>query len=688
MGRGGARITSKRTHLQGGGTNSGRMPTAETPGVTREQIQADRLKTTSMTLGDALAERAAALKPAEIPSFVENLQAAMAEAQRGDSRALNSYALAMSKLAVKEPLQWRAIQSASGMEPQSFAAALDTTKMNFGEADPNFVGPTRPEITPDDALAMQGDFMADPTAMLDERIGGELSAQAMPVSPPVMTRANVPWSWADFLGGAEAAKSARFREGRWDDTKQLFPQLASAEAIRILAKESGLPFTPVSGPQVAGRIDPAAKAAMDLIENEAKFNFEQKRGLRDQYTQEIAPEVMADPNIPDGAFSFGSDPSDRIEYTQRDLALARRVQDRLDATNVANYPEDLGDRIRALMAERLTQEQAVPLAASPAPSFDPIARQAELDAAAEQLPEEYLDPDFVGPLLPPPEVSVPDVGGNPDAPPVWEDPTVAMGGDALRMGDNLQRMNFNIRIPAGGSNKITQERNFLNASRSPLDKALEENQMIMEGRGSLPDNLVKLLTAPDADPELRALVYANQKALYDLDNRFPNHRLGVRMRNPMTGEVIVVPYPPDVLAGLAAQSMDITDLNTIDRMVGPMQNSMDIYNRLPPTGEAKKLLASLAEQADEPPTTSLFEPLKERHGLDKARLELREQRRRQLMQSLEEDAKRRAGMPPAKLYRHKPPQAPPTPDMTDTSMMPMSDRFASGRVNPLYALMG
>jgi hypothetical protein len=49
------------------------------------------------------------------------------------------------------------------------------------------------------------------------------------------------------------------------------------------------------------------------------------------------------------------------------------------------------------------------------------------------------------------------------------------------------------------------------------------------------------------------------------------------------------------------------------------------------------------------------------------------------------DIQRRQGKKPPVMFS-KP--KPPTPDMTDTSMMPMTDRFATDRMNPLAALIG
>lgn len=695
MGRGGSRITSKRTHLKVG-SREGEARPQPVPPVTRKQIESERAQFTSDTLADALAGRAAALTEAQIPAFVDNMQGALLEAQKGDRRALDTYSLAMNKLFIKNPLRWQAIQVASGMDMPSFAKQFAPQKAADPLAAANAaLGPAQDipaeqvagvaNKIVDDLAYGRGQQMGEELAV-DPRVGGNLAAQPMPVNPAAEpTRADAQWRWADFLGGSTPAEKAYFEGKRNDANRQLLPQIGGMETIRALREMSGLPFHPVVGPQKAGALDPAVKSAMSLIENNARYDFDKKSQMRPQIEQQVTAEAMADPSIPEQSRAaayeldpeFIGPPSGRAD--QLSQAINLRVQDQLDAMPVATYPEDLRNKVRELMARRLMQQPEVPAQYVPSAAPDPMARQAELDAAADQLPDEYMDPEFMGPLPPPPEVSVPDVSGDPDAPPVYQDPTVEMDPAQMQMAQNLDMMNFGIRVPGTAPASSVRERDFINQSRSPLDKALEENQMIMDGRGSLPDAVATLLSrSQGVDPEVQSLIAANKGSIYDLDNRVKHWRMGVRIKDPVTGEIKVVPFPPDVLAGLHAQAMGVTDPNEVARMTEPMRVSMDVYSHLKPSGAAKQLLDSLRGPAYER-KPNFIGPPRDMPEPPVANLS------RELLEALGRDIERRQGKKQPVLFRKPKPN---TPDMTDTSMMPMTDRFASDRMNPLAALIG
>jgi hypothetical protein len=449
---------------------------------------------------------------------------------------------------------------------------------------------------------------------------------------------------------------------------------------------SGLPFYPVVGPGRAGAIDPSVMQAMSMIEGQANYDLNKKSRMRPQIEQQVTAEAMADPNIPEESRAaayeldpeFIGPPSGRAD--QLEQAIDLRVQDQLDAMPVASYPDDLRNKVRELMAQRLMQQPDVPAQYAPSFTPDPMARQAELDAAADQLPDEYMDPEFMGPLPMPPEVSVPEIGGDPNAPPVYTDPALEMDPAQMQMAQNLDMMNFGIRVPGTTDPaSIVKERDFINQARSPLDKALEENQMIMEGRGSPPDAVAKLLgRVQGVDPDVQSLASANRGAIYDLDNRVKNWRMGVRIQDPVTGEIKVVPFPPDVLAGLHAQAMGITDPNVVSRMIDPMATSIDVYSHLQPSGAAKQLLDSLRGPAYER-KPNFIGPPRDMPEPPVANLS------RELLEALGRDIERRQGKKQPVLFRKPKPN---TPDMTDTSMMPMTDRFASDRMNPLAALIG
>lgn len=698
MGRGGSRITSKRTHINVG-SREGEARPQSMPAVGRKQIEADRAQFTSDTLADALAGRASALSEAQIPAFVDNMQGAIVEAQKGDRRALDTYALAMNKLFIKNPVRWQSIQVASGMDMPTFAKQFAPQKASGELAQANaLLGPA--QDIPAEQVAAVSNKMVDDLAYgrgqsmgeelaVDPRVGGDLAAQPMPVNPPAdPTRADAQWRWADFLGGAGPAEAAYFKSGAnlTDTTKQVFPQLAGMETIRALKEMSGLPFYPVVGPGRAGAIDPSVMQAMSMIEGQANYDLNKKSRMRPEIEQQVTAEAMADPNIPEESRAaayeldpeFIGPPSGRAD--QLEQAIDLRVQDQLDAMPVASYPDDLRNKVRELMAQRLMQQPDVPAQYAPSFTPDPMARQAELDAAADQLPDEYMDPEFMGPLPMPPEVSVPEIGGDPNAPPVYTDPALEMDPAQMQMAQNLDMMNFGIRVPGTTDPaSIVKERDFINQARSPLDKALEENQMIMEGRGSPPDAVAKLLgRVQGVDPDVQSLASANRGAIYDLDNRVKNWRMGVRIQDPVTGEIKVVPFPPDVLAGLHAQAMGITDPNVVSRMIDPMATSIDVYSHLQPSGAAKQLLDSLRGPAYERKPNSIGPP-RDMPEPPVANLS------RQLLEALGRDIQRRQGKKPPVMFS-KP--KPPTPDMTDTSMMPMTDRFATDRMNPLAALIG
>lgn len=702
MGRGGSRITSKRTHLKVGSSEGTAKPQS-LPAVSRQDVEASRAQFTSDTLADALAGRASALTDAQIPAFVENMQGALLEAQKGDRRALDTYSLAMNKLFIKNPVRWQSIQVASGMDMPTFAKQFAPQKAAGEIAQANAVDPLQSlpaeqvagiaNQMVDDLAYGRGQSMGEQLAV-DPSVGGTLAAQPMPVNPPAdPTRADAQWRWADFLGGPNAARAAYFDPrgvDRNDGAKQLFPQIAGMETIRALKEMSGLPFYPVVGPGRAGALDPAVKQAMDMIEGQASYDFDKRTRLRPEIEQQVAAEVMADPSIPE---------------QNREQATSLRVQDQMDAMPVATYPDDLRNKVRELMAQRLMQQPDSPAEFVPSTTPDPVAQQAQLDAEAAQQEAAAayeLDPNFIGPpsgrLAPDAYEQVPGFIGPPsrlafdeapqlpvvpddlNAAPVSVDPTLEMDPAQMQMANNLNRMNFGVRVPGTiDPADITMERDFINQSRSPLDKALEENQMIMEGRGSLPQAVARLLgKVQGVDPDIQSLASAHRGAIYDLDNRVKHWRMGVRIQDPVTGEIRVVPFPPDVLAGLHAQGMGITDPNTVARMIDPMATSIDVYSHLPPTGAAKKLLDDLRGPAYER-KPGFIGPPRDMPEPPVANLS------RQLLEALGRDIERRQGKKTPTLFS-KP--KPATPDMTDTSMMPMTDRFATNRMNPLAALIG
>ncbi|NBU79456.1 MAG: hypothetical protein EBS50_10380, partial [Sphingomonadaceae bacterium] len=396
MGRG---ITPK----QGGGAGGGQVTV---PG-TRPQIARERVKVTNKTVGEGLVDTLSALNDQQIAQFGDVLRSAAREADAGDVRATQTYALALNKLAaqgVPGLVQWKKIVNASGMAPAEFSTYFQELS-----------GPPRPNRDVSDAEAMQmaedappvsnqqilaenmpqegvapGSY--DPSSQLADAVGGELSAQGMPVveRDPMVS----PHSWAHILGSSEAAERTRLRGRVPNASMMLFPQLARYDNIRFLAQQTGLPFQAVVGaPQPKGVV----KQAFDMIDAARNpdgspavaYDFDRKNQMRPSAEQVVAEDVMADEKIP-------PDMKQRV--------IADRVQQLLDRMPAATYPDDLGPRLKELLMAGDQPDPAAPAPVYQGSDFDPVAAQAALDNEADSLPETtdyglgwkrdmYLDPD-------------------------------------------------------------------------------------------------------------------------------------------------------------------------------------------------------------------------------------------------------------------------------------------------------
>jgi hypothetical protein len=628
---------------QGGGATGGQV---QVPG-TRQQIKAERAKTTTTTVGEGLVNTLSGLSDTDIPKFADSLRAAVREADAGDTRAVQTYSLALSQLAqqgVDGLTQWSKIVKASGMTPKEFTAYF-------------------------------------PQGALDAAVGGEVSAQPMPeVSREPMVS---PHSWAHILGSADAAKNTYFKEQSGlenNPSLAMFPQLARYDNIRYLAQATGLPFQAVVGaPSPKGVV----KQAFDMIDaarnpdgsRAVTYDFERKNQMRPAAEQMVAQEVLMDESIP---------------AADKQRVIAMRTQELLDRMPAATYPDDLGPQLNELLMggePPAPIDPDAPAPVYPGSDFDPVAAQAALDNEADSLPEttDYglgwkrdmsLDPDtnLLGSM--PAQTTSPlarlIATGNENARPVFT---------ATEDTTGLPNLQYEIGLPGYGARNLADEFAGNNASRSPLDRALEEQNAVLMGRAPTP-RVVQGLLNRGGDEDLVRTIQQNLGSFYDLDNRMKDWRRGVNFQTP--GGSMQFPIPPDVMAALYARQLRLKDPGIMADMVDPMTLSSDVIGSVKPSGRAASMLKAGG---------GFVEPLMYKVGVGGrggVSAQQAAEIKAMLLESIQMNNQRLKdlGRTPPILFPTQPKNAPPIINMKGASLMPESSRFDNFRVNPLMRLVG
>lgn len=667
MGRGAPRY-------KGGGAGGGQVTV---PG-TRARVVADRVKTTNKTVGDGLVDTLRGMSDAEIVRFGEVLQTVAKEVDAGDTRASQTYALALNKLAAQEPEQWAKIVQASGIPPKQFgqyfreltgpaAPARDVSDAEAFAMAEDAPPAESVQILPQDMPARDGVAPAafDPSEMLADKVGGKLSAQGMPVveREPLVS----PFNWAQFLGGDAAAKRTRYEWRAPTASQSLFPDLARFENIRFMREATGLPFTLVpGGPKPYGRV----KEALGLISDNpgVTYNFEQKPLMRPDAEKLVAEEVLQDASIPED---------------QKQAVILERTQQLLDRMPMATYPPGMAEQLKELLLRGDDPEPAAVAPAYEGNDFDPVAAQAALDAEAIEPPDEVNyglgwrqevfntppDTNLLG--------SMPMQNVSPLARLVGDENALPVSV-AAEDASGLPNLQYYIGLPTGGGDGSFSQANRL---RSPLEKALEENERVLQGQAPTPRIVQGLLTRSD-DDNLVNLIQQNLGGIYDLDNRSPNWRRGVVLGSP--GNLAQFPFPPDVLAALYAKQMDIRDPGLVSAMVDPMAASTDIFGQVPPTGKAAKMLREGG---------GFVEPVPFKVGIGGrggVSAQQANEIKAMLLESLQMNNQRlrELGRTPPIMFPMQPKKQAPIIDMRGASLMPESSRFDNFRVNPLMRLVG
>lgn len=687
MGRGGK-------PYQGGGAGGGQI---EIPG-SRKAIQVERVRTTNKTVGEGLVDTLSGLNDSQIAQFGETLRAAAREAESGDPRAAQAYALALNKLSsqgVEGLIQWGKIVKATTSEPfrpnPKTGLTEPMTQAQFAGFFQEKAGSQQPATDVTDAQAFQlaedappannqrilpknmplegvSPGIYDPSLQLADAVGGSLSAQGMPVveRTPMVS----PHSWAHILGGADAAKHTYFDGTPPDADRQAFPQLARYDNIRYLAQQTGLPFVAAPGaPQPQGVV----RQALDMIDKAqdatgapaVKYDFTRKAQMRPQAEQVITEEVLADAKIP---------------ASMKQSVIAQRTQELLDRMPTATYPDDLGPRLRELLMAGDQPDPNAPAPAYQGTDFDPVAAQAALDNEVAAMPSRRRrggEPNFatmVGGQSQSPVSPLAGLiaSGDASAAPVWS---------AMEESGGLPNLQYAIGLPGYGAKNLADEFSGMNRSRSPLEKALEEHNAVLMGQAPTPRVVQKLLMR-SGDDDLVSMIQQNLGSMYDLDNRMRDWRRGVNFQMP-GGDLAQFPIPPDVLAGLYARQLGVKDPGVLAQMVDPMTVSSDVIGSVKPTGRAASMLKAGG---------GYVEPLTYKVGVggrSGVSAQQAAELKAMLLESIQQNSQRLKGMgrTPPILFPTQPKQ-PPIINMKGASLLPESSRFDNFRVNPLMRLVG
>lgn len=672
---------------RGGGAGGGQV---QVPG-TRPAIKAERVKVTNKTVGDSLVDTLSGLNDSQIKDFAEVLGRSARELVDGDPRAAQTYALALNKLqsqGVDGLIQWGKIVNATGMTPAQFNAFFqelqgpprvnrDVTDAEAFRMAEDAAPANNQRILPRDMPrpARDGSLegvipgVYDPSLQIGDAVGGELSAQAMPVveRQPMVS----PHSWAHILGSSEAAEGTRIRGRAPNAEAEMFPQLAKFDNIRYLAQQTGLPFQAVPG---APPPEGVVRQAFDMIDEAkdesggpgVKYDFNRKAVMRPQAEQLVTQEVMDDPSIP---------------ASQKQRVIEMRVQELLDRMPAATYPDELGPRLKELL---MAGDQPAPDASAPVyqgDDFDPVAAQAALDDFGDSEPafNEGLGyksgPGQWQQEVPPIDTNL--LGGAPSE-------VVSPLGRLIGSGDErvIPALRYAVGLPGYYPTKnMADEFAGMNRSRSPLERALEAHSAVLEGRAPTPRVVQGLLNRSD-DQSLRTLIQQNLGGIYDVDNQIKDWRRGVNV--PLAGQVIQAPIPPDVLAGLYAKQLGIQDPDVLAQMVDPMTASTDIIGTVAPTGKAGGMLRESGGYVD---------PLVYNVGVGGrggVSAQQAAELKAMLIESIQMNNQRlkEMGRTPPIMFPTKPKNQPPIINMQGASLMPESSRFDNSRVNPLMRLVG
>jgi hypothetical protein len=501
-----------------------------------------------------------------------------------------------------------------------------------------------------------------------------------------------PHSWAHILGSSKAAEGTRIRGRAPNAEAEMFPQMARFDNIRYLSQATGLPFQAVPGaPPPQGVV----KKAFDMIDEAqdesggaaVKYDFNRKNEMQPLASQlagegvdaEIAAEI-AEGNLTDSA---------RIPASTREKVIAARTQELLDRMPVATYPDDLGPRLKELLMGGEPPAPDAPTPVYQGSDFDPVAAQAALDSESATIPDEvnyglgwkqevFDAPPDTNTLGSMPMQNVSPLArlistGDADAAPVWS---------AMEASGGLPDLRYAVGLPGYYRTKnMADEYAGLNRGRSPLEKALEAHDAVLEGGAPTPRVVQSLLNRSD-DPSIRTLIRQNLGRLYDIDNQIRDWRRGVNV--PLAGEVIQTPIPPDVLAGLYAKQLGIKDPNVLAQMVDPMTASSDIIGTVAPTGKAGRMLRDSGGYVD---------PLVYNVGIGGrggVSAQQAAELKAMLIESIQMNNRRlkEMGRTPPILFPTKPKNQPPIINMQGASLMPESSRFDNSRVNPLMRLVG
>jgi hypothetical protein len=668
--------------LRGGGAGGGAV---EVPGG-RPAVVTSRVQTTNKTVSEGLYDTLANMRDGNIEGFGQVLQSVAREVDGGDTRAAQTYALALSQLAVKQPGKFQKIVTASGIPPQDFFRYFRELEgppapvRDVSDADAlamtEDVPPAAPQILP--GLVPPSDRIAgpayDPQTALSGVVGGELSAQGMPVveRAPLVS----PHSWAHFLGGKAGAQQTRFSRGE-GDRRSTFPALQRFENIRMLREATGIPTEVVAGgPPPTG---PLAAALKEIESGQAtgdvRYDFGRKPAMRPDAERLVTEDVMADDSIPTSA---------------KDRVIRMRTQELLDRMPAGTYSDEVVQAAR----EALNSGQdvsALPPVEYAGSSYDEtpdpnlaMAMQADEDLDPA-VAGEGIDPNLLGSLpMQRPDVSpIVNLLSNPNASPVWTAPPTQLPSGVQGY------VGFAGNDPSDPARKAVAQRARLQeiqGQRNSLEKALEENDMVLQGRAPMPQILQNLLSRDgDGDEFVRQLLMQNRGSFYDLDNRSPNWRRGVVFAGAEPdAPVTQLPLPPDVLAGLYAKQLEVRDPGVVAEMVDPMTTSMDVYGTFPPTGRAK---AMINEEGFVPPIPYDVRP---RGGENPMSAAQAAEVRAMLLESLQQNLSRLQGInrTPPIMFKTQPKKSTPIIDMRGASLLPEASRFDNTRVNPLMRLVG
>lgn len=704
--------------LLGGGAGGGAV---EVPG-SRPAIVTSRVKTTNKTVGEGLYDTLANMREGNIQQFGQVLQSVAREVDGGDTRAAQTYALALSQLAVKQPGKFAKIVEASGIPPQDFFRYFrelegppapvkdvsDAEALAMAEDAPTFNAPNiDPELVP------RGDGVTgmsyDPSTALSGVVGGELSAQGMPVveREPLVS----PHSWAHFLGGKAGADATRFNPRARSEQAMAFPQLARFENIRMLREAIGLPIEIVAGgPRPTGPL----AAALEAIERgqatgDVSYDFSRKPAMRPDARSLTLSEMgqptlvpSTDPNVYGPLFraEVGEDQGPVTSQYDFNRVADMRTQQLLDRMPAGTYSDEVVQAVRDAISGGEVAPDAAPVeyvGSSYDQAPDPnLAMAMQADEDVDTTADAGIDPNLLGSL----PVQRPDVSplvnllSAEDAKPVWtappESPFAPWAAAPTQFPSGVQGyVGFAGSDTSDPARRAVSQRKRLQEmqeQKSSLEKVLEENERVLRGQAPLPRPLQGLLSrGGDGDEFVRQLLVQNAGSFYDADNRFPNWRRGVVFGGAgPDAPVTQLPFPPDVLAGLFAKQMNIRDPGVVAEMVAPMTNTIDVYGTFQPTGRAK---AMINEQGFVQPIPYDVRP---RGGANPMSAEQAAEARAMLLESLQQNLSRLRGMgrTPPIMFRTQPKQSTPIIDMRGASLLPEASRFDNTRVNPLMRLVG